>query len=189
MDLQKLTESKSATYIPGYAKSYPDKWEYFINFIDYCYKADWITQNEEERRQFIQSGRFRKGLLQIWGYFTMFAENPADRPDIVKNIDKLFNQIEADYGAKKLSSFAITNLSSAENVTNRHNDITNNFYVQCVGSVTWKIYDSISSSSYVEYNLSAGDAIFVPSGISHEVVALEPRAAVTVAFEGQGKNV
>jgi mannose-6-phosphate isomerase-like protein (cupin superfamily) len=182
MNLKDLALRQAATYIKGYATKYPDKWDYFINFVDHCYKADWVKQTEQERKSFIESGRLRKGLLQIWGYFTMFAENPSERPDIMLNIDGLFDKIESEYGQKKISSFAIVNFSSAENVTNRHNDLTNNFYVQCIGSVIWKIYESIGSLKYKEYTLNPGDAIFVPAGVSHQVTALEPRAAITMAF-------
>jgi mannose-6-phosphate isomerase-like protein (cupin superfamily) len=184
MNLKDLALRQTATYIKGYAAEYPDKWDYFINFVDYCYKADWVKQTEEEHKSFIQSGRLRKGLLQIWGYFTMFAENPLQKPDIMVNVDSLSNKIKTEYGEKEISSFAILNLSSAENVTNRHNDLTHNFYVQCIGSVIWKIYESIGSTEYKEYTLSPGDAIFVPAGVSHQVTALEPRAAITIAFNG-----
>jgi mannose-6-phosphate isomerase-like protein (cupin superfamily) len=189
MNLKDLTLKPTATYIQGYATKYPDKWDYFINFVDYCNKVDWVQQDEAERKRFIESGRLRKGLLQIWGYFTMFAENPTQTPDIMINIDKLNDQIKSDYGEEKRSSFAIVNFSNAENVTNRHNDLTHNFYVQCIGSVIWKIYESISSPEYKEYTLEPGDAILVPAGVSHEVVALEPRAAITMAFHGLGEEV
>jgi hypothetical protein len=189
MNLKDLALKPTATYIQGYTTEYPDKWDYFINFVDYCNKVDWVQQDEAERKRFIESGRLRKGLLQIWGYFTMFAENPTETPDIMINIDKLNAQIKSDYGEEKRSSFAIVNFSNAENVTNRHNDLTHNFYVQCIGSVTWKIYESISSPEYKEYTLEPGDAILVPAGVSHEVVALEPRAAITMAFHGLGEEV
>jgi mannose-6-phosphate isomerase-like protein (cupin superfamily) len=189
MNLKDLALKETATYIKNYATKYPDKWDYFINFVDFCNKADWIQQDEAERKRFIESGRLRKGLLQIWGYFTMFAENPTDVPEIMVNIDSLKDKIESDYQDTLRSSFAILNLSNAENVTNRHNDLTHNFYVQCIGSVIWKIYDSISSVEYKEYTLEPGDAIFVPAGVSHEVVALMPRAAITVAFHGLGEEV
>jgi mannose-6-phosphate isomerase class I len=119
----------------------------------------------------------------------MFAENPTDVPEIMVNIESLKDKIESEYQDTMRSSFAILNLSNAENVTNRHNDLTHNFYVQCIGSVIWKIYDSISSMEYKEYTLEPGDAIFVPAGVSHEVVALMPRAAITVAFHGLGEEV
>jgi mannose-6-phosphate isomerase-like protein (cupin superfamily) len=184
VNLKELSQLSTATYIKGYTSEYPDKWEYFINFLDKCYKSTEVVQSEEERRRFIESGRLRQGYLQIWGYFTMFAENPNTNPEIMINIDKVWNKIEKEYGEAPRSSFAILNFSNAENVTNRHNDLTNNFYVQCIGSVTWKIYNSISSQEYTEYTLGPGDAIFVPEGVSHEVIALEPRAAVTIAFHG-----
>jgi hypothetical protein len=189
MNLKDLALKPTATYIQGYATEYPDKWDYFINFVDYCNKVDWVQQDEAERKRFIESGRLRKGLLQIWGYFTMFAETPSEYPDIMVNIDSLSNKIESEYGEKPRSSFAIVNFSNAENVTNRHNDLTHNFYVQCIGSVIWKIYESVGSTEYKEYELNPGDAIFVPAGVSHEVVALQPRAAITVAFNGLDEKV
>lgn len=182
MKLENFKEEKEALCIKEYANNYPDKWDYFINFIDYCNKVDWIPHSEDEVKAFMQSGRLRKGALQLWGYFTMLAENPLTQPGIMTNIDLLEQQIFSDFNQKPLSSFAIVNLSNAENITGRHNDLTHNFYIQCIGSVVWKIYESTSSSVYKEHTLIPGDAILVPAGVSHEVVALQPRAAITLAF-------
>jgi hypothetical protein len=65
----------------------------------------------------------------------MFAENPASRPDFFPGLQEMHKQIEEDFGSRYRSSFAILNLSNAENITNRHNDLTHNMYVQCIGSV------------------------------------------------------
>lgn len=186
MILKQAIEQEDALFLPQYLDKFPDKWDSFIKYVDYCYKQDWIQQTEEEVKSFMMGGRVRKGLLQIWGFVTMFAENPANRSDMFDNLDLVIERIKSDYDQNEyLSSFAILNLSNAENVTNRHNDITHNMYVQCIGSVTWKIYDSISSTNYIEYQLKPGDAIWVPAGVSHEVVALEPRAAITITFKGK----
>lgn len=189
MNLKELADNQVATFLPKYIDSYPGDWSSFINYVDYCYKADWVEQSEEEKKNFLLGGRVRKGLLQIWGFMTMFAENPFLRPDLFPGLKEMVGKIENDYtGEMHRSSFAIINLSDAENVTYRHNDRTHNMYVQCIGSVTWRIYKSLDSNEFDQYDLYPGDAIWVPAGVSHEVLAKEPRAAITIAFNGLDKD-
>lgn len=182
--LEKAVSNGTALYIPEYVDNQPSNWDNFISFIDYCNKQG-VESTPEERKAFAESGRVRIGNLQIWGYFTTFAENPVEQEQFFPTLKSIAEKASKDYnGARWRSSFALTNISNAENVTNRHNDRTHNLYIQCIGSVTWKIYKALDSAEYSEYTLKPGDAIWVPAGVSHEVVALEPRAAVTIAFHG-----
>lgn len=184
IEIQEAAENLKSIYIPQYVNIVPDKWDYFINYLDMCYKMEDPIQTEEQKSAFMNAGRIRRGLLQIWGYMTIFAEHPHTKKDIFPGLADMCTKIEEDYGRKIRSSFALINFSSGENITNRHNDKTHNMYFQCIGSVTWKIYDSLeANSAYTEYVLNPGDAIWVPSGVSHEVVAHVPRTAITLAFE------
>ena len=182
MNLLEAVNSKKALFLPEYYKEVPAKWDYFINYLDHCYKQADPDIAEEHKRAFMEGGRVRKGLLQIWGYMTIFAENP--KPSFFPGLQGMIDKAEDQMRLPIRSSFALLNFSNAENITSRHSDLTHNLYFQCVGSVTWRIYDSLTSPDYKEYDLNTGDAIWVPSGISHEVVAKEPRTAITIAFEG-----
>ena len=186
IDLKSYVDQNKAVFLPGYMDrdEVPSDWAEFINYIDFCYKQQDPDQVAMHKEEFMKGGRVRRGLLQIWGYMTIFAENPS-----VEYFPKLRGMIEKavkDYGGEMpRSSFALTNFSSAENITNRHDDLTHNLYFQCIGSVTWKIYSSKDQdATYESYDLSPGDAIWVPSGVSHEVTAHMPRTAITIAFHG-----
>lgn len=188
VDLVSAANEGKHLFLPGYAKAYPGEWVEFINFLSDCYSMrepnDWETSHKEE---FMKGGRVRRGAVQIWGYMTFFPENPDNR--WFENYDAMKAQIQADYGGKQpRSSFCVINLSPSENITNRHNDLTHNLYVQCIGKVTWKIYESLTSPEFVSYELEPGDAIWVPFGVSHEVVAKTPRTAITIAFNPEGSN-
>lgn len=184
IEIQKAAEELRAIYLPNYIDSYPQKWDQFIQFLDFSYKQADPIQTEEQKNAFMSGGRVRKGSIQIWGYMTMLPEHPASKPDIFPEVKQMIDKVEEDYGKKIRSSFALLNFSNAENITGRHDDKTHNMYFQCIGSVTWKIYDNLTAESgYTEYNLYPGDAIWVPSGISHEVEAHCPRTAITLAFD------
>jgi cupin superfamily acireductone dioxygenase involved in methionine salvage len=60
-----------------------------------------------------------------------------------------------------------------------HYDDVDGFYIQCDGSVIWRVYyeDKID-----EYTLNKGDVIFIPKFIKHSVDSLEPRNAISFAF-------
>ena len=187
VDLVSAANEGKHLFLPGYAKDYPNEWAEFINFLSDSYSAREPEILEIHKEDFMKGGRVRRGLVQIWGYMTFFPENPTGR--WFKNYDAMKAQIEADYGGKtSRSSFCVINLSPSENITNRHNDLTHNLYVQCIGSVTWKIYESLTSPEFESYDLEPGDAIWVPFGVSHEVVAKTPRTAITIAFNPEGSN-
>jgi cupin superfamily acireductone dioxygenase involved in methionine salvage len=60
-----------------------------------------------------------------------------------------------------------------------HSDDVDGFYIQCEGSVIWKIYYTDKILSYV---LKKGDVIFVPKFVKHSVDSLEARTAISFAF-------
>jgi hypothetical protein len=184
MILKEAADKKECLFLPQYMadKEVPTEWSQFINFIDKCYKKADPVEPEFAKKAFMEGGRVRRGMLQIWGYMTIFAEGPTpeDFPEMHFMLDKSVKE----YGANSRSAFALTNLSSAENITNRHDDLTHNLYFQCIGSVTWRIYkDKTAEADWDEYVLNPGDAIWVPSGRSHQVFAHVPRTAITIAFE------
>jgi len=184
MILKKAANDHEVLLLRGYMRptEVPSEWGQFINFIDKCYKMPDPDQREDHKKDFMNAGRVRRGGLQIWGYMTIFAENPD--LECFPELEGMYKKAHEEYGTHHRSSFALTNFSKDENITGRHDDLTHNLYFQCIGSVTWRIYDSKQPDvPWVEYELFPGDAIWVPSGKSHQVFAHKARTAITIAFE------
>lgn len=180
MILKELAEKREHKFFPGYTESYPKDWSAFIDFADKCYRYPEPEELVAHKEEFMKGGRVRRGNLQIWGYMTMFGENPdgSDFPEM----EEIRRIAVSEYGHEPRTSFAILNLSGEENITNRHADLTHNLYIQCIGNVTWKVYKSQDSNEFSQYELYPGDAIYVPAGVFHEVESSVPRTAVTFGF-------
>ena len=98
IDLKSYVDQNKAVFLPGYIgkDEVPSDWAEFINYIDFCYKQQDPDQVAMHKEEFMKGGRVRRGLLQIWGYMTIFAENPS-----VEYFPKLRGMIEKavkDYG-------------------------------------------------------------------------------------------
>ncbi len=86
---------------------------------------------------------------------------------------------------------AIINFVGNESTMSIHKDHHSTIFIQCVGSVSYKIYedvdgeteadlsDNIRNDTKVEsITLNPGDIMFVPKGKVHQVTATEPRATL-----------
>lgn len=60
-----------------------------------------------------------------------------------------------------------------------HEDLVDGFFIQCEGETLWKIY---KNNTIDEYILKPGDLIFIPKRITHSVLSLCPRAAISISF-------
>jgi len=183
---EEAVRNKSHLFIKNFVdkNDIPTDWSEYINFFHHQYQQrdpiDWETHKEE----FMKGGRVRRGFVQIWGYATMFIENP--NKNFFPKLPNIWDKAEESFGRTIRNGFAIINLSSSENITNKHNDVTHNLYVQTIGSVVWKVYDYFNNDeTYSEYHLEPGDAVWVPANVMHEVIAEVPRSAITVQFAAE----
>lgn len=67
------------------------------------------------------------------------------------------------------------NLFTKSETFGKHNDKVDVWFWQVKGSTKWIIEDSS------EYILEESDLIYVPKGIYHEVIPLEPRAGISMS--------
>jgi mannose-6-phosphate isomerase-like protein (cupin superfamily) len=177
--LAEAIKNKSLTVFPKYYSNFPDKWEYFINFIDLAAGMPEPTKedSEEEYTQEI----FRKGMVAFWGHMTIMANRPT--LGIFPGLKEIKSDLESIFKKDMAGDLAIINLSKIEKKLKRHTDERDHIYIQCVGSVTWRIYED-DSEGYIDHILEPGDMIFVPLGTLHEVFSNSARCSIIFGFDG-----
>ena len=179
--LSEAIKSRSHIVLPKYYPGFADKWEYFINFIDYGSQQPMPKKRQEDIEKGEDNSQFRKGLVGFLGYLTIHIDRPKE--DFFPGLEDIKSGLVSVFNKNLTGSLAVISLSSSEKKIHMHEDETDNLYIQCVGSVTWRVYVG-DSEKYIEYELGPGDLIFVPSGISHEVFPNEARCAIVFAFDG-----
>ena len=116
------------------------------------------------------------GKVNFWSKLTMTIEEPSTK--YYKNLNVYANILQELQDYKLNGYFCAVSLTNKEATTGPHNDPIDVIYLQCIGSVKWKIYKDIAQ----EYILNPGDAIYVPAQLMHEVFSLTPRAAISFMF-------
>ncbi len=66
-----------------------------------------------------------------------------------------------------------------------HKDEVDGFFIQCEGKTKWNIYYADNPETYI---LNEGDLLYIPSGITHSVFSLSPRAAISISFSNASEN-
>jgi hypothetical protein len=177
--LAEAIKSRRPTVFPKYYSSFPDRWDYFINFIDHGSQQPMPKARQEEIEEGADNSQFRKGLVGFWGHMTILIDRPKE--DFFPGLEKIKSNLVSIFNKNPSGSIAIVSLSSSEKKIHRHEDETDSLYLQCVGSVTWRIYVG-DSEECTDYELNPGDVIFVPSGISHEVFPNSARCSIVFSF-------
>jgi len=106
---------------------------------------------------------------------------------IIHMISKNNIIIENEYYEKFYKNFIKVNPNKkpgAENIDDPftptiHKDEVDGFFIQCEGQTKWNIYYQEIPETHI---LDKGDLIFIPHGISHSVLSLSPRAALSISF-------
>lgn len=106
---------------------------------------------------------------------------------IIHMISKDNNIIKDEYYEKFYNNFVKVNPNKKENLINIndpfiptiHKDEVDGFFIQCEGRTKWNIY---YEADPIVYTLNKGDLIFIPNGISHSVLSMSPRAAISISF-------
>ena len=119
----------------------------------------------------------RVGKVNFWSRLTMTVDAPELRfyPRLDEYIKKFSDMHYYTFGG----CFSAISFTNVEPSTGRHNDPVDVFYLQCLGKVT----RTVGENDTKEYILRPGDAIYVPSGVMHEVKSLTPRAALSFMFK------
>jgi mannose-6-phosphate isomerase-like protein (cupin superfamily) len=178
--LAEAIKSRRPTVFLKYYSNFPDKWEYFINFIDFAAGMPEPSKKESEEEEYTQE-IFRKGMVAFWGHMTIMANKPT--LGIFPGLKEIKSDLESVFKKDMAGDLAIINLSKIEKKLKRHTDERDHIYIQCVGSVTWRIYED-GSEEHVDHILGPGDMIFVPLETPHEVFSNSPRCSIIFGFDG-----
>lgn len=144
-------------------------WENFFNHI-----SDGIQVKDHGGGNF--GSKEVVGKVNFWSRLTMTLEDPSVK--YYKNLEEYINKLKTFQDYNFQGSFCAISITVNEPTTGIHHDPVDVFYLQCIGDVKWKIYKDQEQ----EYTLSPGDVIYVPSGVTHEVVSLSPRASISFMF-------
>lgn len=118
------------------------------------------------------------GRVNIEHFLTLLVEEASETN--FHNFNHYLDKIKSMHPYSFDAAYSIISFTSIEPTTGRHLDPKDVFYLQCQGSVIWKVE---VNNEIVEYLLEPGDLLFVPAEIYHEVFSLEPRAAISFTFD------
>jgi len=178
-------------------------WEEFIKILDYKYQnANIKPENKIPHVPFIRSlanGNYAEIVpttenfhYHIW---KVLVSKSVD--DYIYNISDSFSQIFKyfiDYleYIKEIGIIkASINFVGNEAVMPTHKDRHSTIFIQCIGSVSYRMYEGIDgefednlnenlppSAKFKLITLNPGDLLFMPKGQVHQVVYTEPRATL-----------
>jgi uncharacterized RmlC-like cupin family protein len=174
MQDSKIEENKAVVFLNYFNKDY--EWKNFIDCISDGYNLEDDKNNTYPHKEVI-------GKINFWQKLTMTLDNIDSKnfPGIEDKVNKLA-ELHKSVGKSGICTgyFGVVSLTSKEPTTGRHDDPVDVIYCQFIGSVTWNIFYENAIETFL---LNPGDVIYVPKLISHEVVSLSPRAAISFMFE------
>ena len=142
-------------------------WQDFIDNINTSY----AEESDQPEKSGIKFGKM--GNVRFYDRLTMVIDYASKFP--YTGLDKITNQISS-YGLNIIATMSLISLTNHEETTSKHSDQYDVFYLQCIGSVRWSVWDNDVENTFV---LNPGDFIFVPSHLTHEVKSLSPRSALS----------
>lgn len=146
-------------------------WNNFINFLSFAIKQNNPNATTTDIKKTI-------GFVNFWHQLTMTLDGLNDFyfPELTEKNKFLESFIDK----KSLGNFGAMSLTDSEPTTGKHSDPVTVMYWNCIGSVKWNVFLDSAEQSFI---LNPGDVILVPADITHEVISLEPRAAISFMFE------
>lgn len=146
-------------------------WDNFINFLSFAIKQNNPNATSTNIKKTI-------GFVNFWHSLTM----TLDKLDEIyfPGLEEKNKFLESFIDKKSLGNFGAMSLTNSEPTTGKHSDPVTVMYWNCLGSVQWNIFLDSTEQSFI---LNPGDVILVPADITHEVISLEPRAAISFMFE------
>ena len=145
-------------------------WDNFFNHI-----SDGIEEKEYSGGN--MGSKEVVGKVNFWSRLTMTLDQPEEK--YYTHLNNYINKLTEFQDYTFNGSFCAVSITNREPTTGKHNDPVDVFYMQCIGSVVWKIF----GDTEYEYTLNPGDVIYVPSGVDHEVRSLTPRASISFMFK------
>jgi hypothetical protein len=182
--LEEARSENKLAFVKGYANINVD-WNYLVEQIDIALS----TKKKEELGDFGICLQENNLVVRDLFYMTVVSSYPTKS----KEINAIANTLSKDiwdveeYRMPQVSYF-VNLVSKNTNVFNKttvgpHTDPTDAIFLQLVGNATWNTYskDNLKDpiASEVVY---PGDIIIIPTGVYHEVDAVNPRAGIQFCF-------
>jgi len=125
------------------------------------------------------SDDFEDGSFKILNVATSLMRSPA--PTFVlmndyypNSIGEVFNKVQKKEGIRNLHVY--TSLGNSALTYGKHNDDVDVLLVQSIGSTLYDIEGE-------EYTLASGDGMFIPAGVYHDPIVIEPRVTLSFAWD------
>jgi hypothetical protein len=166
LQIKEHRDSKLPLHVSG-AFDVQIPWQEFIDNINSSYKEE----SDQPEKSDIKFGRV--GNVRFYDRMTMVIDYAGTFP--YTGLNKIKDQISS-YGLSIIATMSLISLTNSEETTSKHCDPYDVFYLQCIGSVQWSVWNNETRQDFV---LNPGDFIFVPAYLDHEVTSLSPRTALS----------
>ena len=172
-DILDAKDNVDLLYIPNMMPS-TTGWHEFISHCDYTVKRPEIT---------ISSPVKVIGSLQIWDDLFV-AGYRVETGNCFSQLPEVFAKTTELFGREPNSGCTLINFVGQQKTIPIHTDSRDSFLWQAIGSVEWRIFETIEEGSpYQSLTVNAGDMLFVPSGLIHTVFCENPRAGISVFYD------
>ena len=125
------------------------------------------------------SDDFEDGSFKILNVATSLMRSPA--PTFVlmndyypNSVGEVFNKVQKKEGIRNLHVYA--SLGNSSLTYGNHNDDIDVLLIQSIGSTLYGIEGD-------EYTLAPGDGMFIPAGVYHDPIVIEPRVTLSFAWD------
>jgi hypothetical protein len=184
----------------GLMKESPS-WADFINSMDYKFNNPLLDESTYHGGTFVKTNNGLETELYLntklspsfWNAAASEDFTTNRSPFLVKYADDLISIFSSFINNNSWTLKALTNLVSHEDTNNIHKDRQDVLSWHCINTVEYRFFDADPSLPYEtkldlydqEYTsivLEEGDVIFMPAGLVHQAVIIEPRATLLLDF-------
>lgn len=161
----------------------PFSWDHFVQILNYKFHSLQQQHIEQEPGKRFITNKNRIVDILIYNKLDMHVFNilgykPELYDDILNLLEQVFEYERIHFGSK-----ALINFIGNEADYGIHYDYHDVILWNCIGSVSWNIYeDENNKDKYETYKIDAGDILFAPKGVIHQAVVTEPRASFVFGF-------
>ena len=118
-----------------------------------------------------------QSLVKIGPYFSLVTHN-GDKH--IKRAGEFLNEIRKLDTSLSGSAHVYIGLTKFSESFGKHKDNCDTFFWQAIGSTSWKVF---AQTGVKEHVLNAGDMIYVPRYMEHEVASLSPRVGISFGLD------
>lgn len=127
-------------------------------------------------------GQGESGIYDHFGFKLMKANRIQKVQDEFEELKHLFKVSQDRTVAPGGAQLYISISTNRESYGSAHRDPENVFFWQVRGKSNWKIWTKDEESVQLDEILEPGDILYCPPSLKHQIIAVTPRAGVSIAF-------